>query len=109
MYFQTQPYVISHPGLGVDPRLPPEANFFFVGLPPHCSQNLGLELRRRFILLYRGNKERPECLTFLQKRPARRADSQMLLQFDPARKIELAIQIGVYEMMDFFTLHFTIP
>jgi hypothetical protein len=59
--------------------------------------------------MYGGDKECPERLAFLQERLARRAEGQMLLQFDMSGKIEFAIQIGIYEVMDFFTLHFTIP
>src|SRR5580704_12446098 len=78
-YLQSQTDAHYHHGGGVDPRLPPEGKLFFGRHPPHCSQNLGLELRRCFILLHRGNKESSECLTFLQERLTRGADGQMLL------------------------------
>src|ERR1700746_2384724 len=103
---QSQTHADRHHGCGVDPRLPPERKLIFCRLTPNCSQNLRFELGRRLILIDGRDKESSECSTFLQERLARWAVGQMLLQFDLLGKIEFAVQVGIYEVMDFFTLHF---
>jgi hypothetical protein len=103
---QSQTHAEHHYRCGVDPRLPPERKPFFCRLPPDCSQDLRFELGRRFILTDGRDKENSECTTFLQERLARWAVGQMLLKLDLLGKIEFAVQIGIYEVMDFFTLHF---
>src|ERR1700752_4500618 len=106
---QSQTHADCHHRCGVDPRLPPERKPFFHWFTPNCSQDFRFELGRRFILADGRDKESSECSTFLQERLARWAVGQMPLHLDLLGKIEFAVQIGIYEVIDFVTLHFTIP